>query len=182
MDEKEIEIDSGTFHTRRHMSRSLAKLTNQDLRRLGQLAVEDQADLFTRKPETGRLYAKRLFAVALCQGAALHYIDGKNGVKDLDVWCFYTESPERPFPYRRRAKLDFGDPKFGVTPGSAHFTGRRVDVIGRSIPGAKPSDPVGSLRRYLEAGKTKSARLLAQKAVILIEPVALLGTVVWPPK
>jgi hypothetical protein len=33
----------------------------------------------------GRLYADRLFAVALCQGAALHYIDGKNGVKDLDV-------------------------------------------------------------------------------------------------
>lgn len=152
------------------MSRSLAQLSKQDLRRLGRLATTDQADLFARKPETARLYANRRFAIALCQGAALHYIDGRNGVKDLDVWCFYAESPERSFPYRRRAKCDFGDPKFGTTPGWPHFTGRRVDIIGRSIPGAKPQDPVGSLRKYLEAGKTESARLLAQKAVVLIEP------------
>lgn len=164
------------------MTRSLASVTKQDLRRLGQVAAIDQADLFTRKPETGRLYGKRLFAVALCQGAAVHFINGRNGVKDFDVWCFYTENPERQFPSRGRGKLDFGDPKFGVTPDSPHFAGRRVDVIGRSIAEAKPNDPVGSLRTYLEAGKTESARLLAQKAVVLIEPAALLGTVVWPPE
>ena len=44
------------------MTRSLTKLTKADLRRLGQIAAADQADLFSRKPETGRLYAKRLFA------------------------------------------------------------------------------------------------------------------------
>jgi hypothetical protein len=151
-----------------------------DLIRLGELAAQDRLDLFTRKPQTGRLYAKRLFAVALCQGAALHYLDGKNGVKDLDVWNFFTESPERPFPYRRLANIDFGNLRFGVTPDAPHFIGRRVDIIGRSIPGADPSDPVETLRRYLHAGKTRSARLLALKAMILIEPTRLLGTVVWP--
>jgi hypothetical protein len=163
------------------MNRSLVKLTKADLASLGRIAAVDRSDLFARRPDTGRLYARRLFAVALCQGAALHYLDGRNGIKDLDVWCFYTESPYRPFPYRRRGKRDFGHSKFGTTPGSPDFIGRRVDVIGRSIRGAKPSDQVGSLRRYLQAGATKSARLLAQKAVILIEPAPLLGTVVWPP-
>jgi hypothetical protein len=79
-------------------------------------------------------------------------------------------------------KLNFGDPKFGVTPDTPHFIGRRVDVIGRSIPGAKPNDPIGCLRKYLEYSKTESARLLSQKAVVLIDPAELLGTVVWPAK
>ena len=112
----------------------------------------------------------------------MHYLDGKNGIKDLDVWSFYTESPVRMFPPRRRAKVDFGSPKFGVTPDSPDFVGRRVDLLGRSIPKADTADPVGTLRRYLAEKKTESARLLALKAVILIEPSHLLGTVVWPPK
>jgi hypothetical protein len=162
------------------MSRSLAPLTKRDLRRLGQLAAADRADLFSRKPEIGRLYVTRLFAVALCQGAALHFVDGKNGVKDFDVWSFFTESPVHPFPYRRNASADFGDPRFGTTPGSHGYIGRRVDLLGRSIRAARPEDPIGSLRRYLSSGKTASARHLAQKAVVLIEPHNLLGTVVWP--
>jgi hypothetical protein len=162
------------------IARSLAKLTKRDLLRLRRLAASDRADLFARKPEIGRLYANRLFAVALCQGAALHYVDGTNGVKDFDVWSFYTEHPRRPFPYRRHATADFGHPKFGTTRGTRDYIGRRVDLLGRSIRGAQPSDPVGSLREYLRAGKTASAQHLALKAVILIEPDHLLGTVVWP--
>lgn len=152
----------------------------EDLIRLGQLAAEDRKDLFSRKKETGSIYESRLFAVALCQGGALHYLDGKNGIKDLDVWSFFVESPLRMFPPRRRAKVDFGDAKFGKTPDSPNFVGRRVDLIGRSIPCADPEDPVGTLRRYLEHGKTETARLLAMKAMILIEPSELIGTVVWP--
>ncbi len=76
--------------------------------------------------------------------------------------------------------MDFGDPKFGTSPDTPEFIGRRVDLIGRSIPGASPKDPVGSLRQYLNAARTESARLLALKAVVLIEPVPLLGTIVWP--
>jgi hypothetical protein len=151
-----------------------------DLRSLGALAAHDRTEFFARKPGTGALYADRLFAVALCQGAALHYLDGTTGVKDFDVWSFYTESPVRRFPPRRRATADFGDPRFGVSRDSPDFIGRRVDLIGRSIPGADAGDPVGSLRRYLASARTLSARLLARKAVIVIEPEHLLGTVAWP--
>lgn len=162
-------------------TRSFVPITLDDLERLGVLAAADRADLFARKAETATLYAARLFAVALCQGGALHYLDRCSGVKDFDVWSFYAEDPRRRFPPRRRAKVDFGDPKFGVAPDMPGFRGRRVDLIGRSIAGADPSDPVGSLRRYFARGKTESARLLAMKAVVLIEPKSLLGTVVWPP-
>lgn len=68
--------------------RSYEQLTKADLKRLGQIAARDRDDLFRRKPDLGRLYSRRLFAVALCQGAALHYLNGKNGIKDLDVWSF----------------------------------------------------------------------------------------------
>jgi hypothetical protein len=162
------------------VSRSYVPITKADLRHLAKLAAEDRRDLFARKPDTGRLYADRLFAVALCQGAALHYIDKKNGIKDLDVWSFYEEHPERTYPYRRIAKVDFGDPKFGTTDDSPQFIGRRVDLIGRSIPGADRAHPIETLRRYLQ-GTTESAQCLAKKAVILLEPAPLLGTVVWSP-
>jgi hypothetical protein len=162
------------------VGRSYVPIAKADLRRLAELAAEDRRDLFARKSDTGRLYSDRLFAVALCQGGALHFIDGANGVKDLDVWSFYEEHPERAYPYRRIAKVDFGDPKFGITDDSQHFIGRRVDLIGRSIPGADRAHPVETLQRYLRQGSTESARCLAKKAVILLEPAPLLGTVVWP--
>lgn len=162
------------------MSRSIEPITKADLARLGEIVARDRRDFFTRNVDTARLYSDRLFAVALCQGGALHYLDGRNGIKDLDAWSFFTSDAERPFPYRRRATLDFGNPKFGTTPDNPQFIGRRIDHIGRSIATADAADPVASLTRYLHAGKTSSARHLAEKAVVLIEPAHLLGTVVWP--
>src|SRR4051794_13562949 len=93
--------------------RSYERLKSRDLKHLGAIAAQDRANLFHRKPELGRLYSGRLFAVALCQGAALHYLDGTNGIKDFDVWSFYKTVPERPYPYRRRGTADFGDSRFG---------------------------------------------------------------------
>ena len=56
-------------------SRSYEQIIADDLRRLADIAERDRMDLFRRKPATGRLYADRVFAVALCQGAALHYVN-----------------------------------------------------------------------------------------------------------
>jgi len=160
--------------------RSYQKITMEDLKQLGQIARRDRENLFKRKPGLGQLYSGRLFAVALCQGAALHYLDGKNGIKDFDVWSFYREAPERTFPYRRLVHMDFGNSKFGKTDDTPKFIGRRVDLLGRSLRATDFSDPIGVLRTYLAQGKTTSAKRLAQKAVILIEPEAFLGSVVWP--
>jgi len=162
--------------------RSYKTITNADLKRLGQIAAHDRNGLFQRKPELGMLYSERLIAVALCQGAALHYLDGKNGIKDIDVWSFYQAADERPYPYRRRGVEDFGDPKFGKTTDSPHYIGRRIDLLGRSLEVTDIADPIAILHRYLSSAKTESSRLLAKKAVILIEPLNLLGSVVWPAK
>lgn len=164
------------------MSRSYEQLTRADLERLGSIAMNDLEGLFDRRAETRHLYKDRLFAIALCQGAALHYLDGKTGIKDFGVWSFFRSNPERAFPYRRRGVSAFDDSKFGQSDDAPAFVGRRVDLMGRSIPDADQADSVEVLRRYLRAGATKSARRLAEKAVILIAPVNLIGTVVWPTK
>lgn len=163
--------------------RSLEKITNSDLRRLAQIARSDRKDFFKRKKRWSDLYSKRIICVALCQGAALHFIDRKNGVKDFDVWTFYSEHSQFPFPYRRRARADFGESKFGRWPTDPEkFKGRRVDLIGRSIQSSIKINPIEALRRYLSDGKTESAKKLAKKAVILLEPAYMCGKVIWPTK
>lgn len=43
------------------------------------------------------------------------------------------------------------------------------------------ADPVEAIRRYLARRATPSARALAEKAVVLIEPARLQGVVGWSP-
>jgi hypothetical protein len=58
--------------------RSFEPITDEDLARLSALARADREELFGRKPLLGQRYAHRVLCVALCQGAALHYLDGRN--------------------------------------------------------------------------------------------------------
>jgi hypothetical protein len=76
--------------------------------KLAAIAAEAEAGLFARRPQGAGRYAGRLLCRALCQGAALHYLDGKNGVKDFDVWSFYAARPSRraiPVPLARDGRL-----------------------------------------------------------------------------
>ena len=124
---------------------------------------------------------RRLVCRALCQGAALHYLDGTNGVKDFDVWSFYAERGDGPFPYRWRGTADYGRSKFGRYPDDPpSFTGRRVDLLGRSLDVPLDAEPAKVLRDYLSAARTRSAKELAAKAVVLIYPEQLAGKVIWP--
>jgi hypothetical protein len=95
------------------LARSLACIDMHDLVRLDGLAAEAEAGLFARRPQRAGRYAGRLICRALCQGAALHYLDGRTGVKDFDVWSFYVAHGDGPFPYRWRGTADFGPSKFG---------------------------------------------------------------------
>ena len=118
---------------------------------------------------------------ALCQGAALHYLDEKNGVKDFGVWSFYAARDDGPFPYRWRGTADYGPSKFGRYPGDPpSFTGRRVDLLGRSLDVPLDAESATVLRDYFSAARTRSAKELAAKAVVLINPGQLAGKVVWP--
>ncbi len=88
------------------VERTLARIDESDLRRLAELSRVRREEFFTRNPRCRPLYTDRCLCVALCQGAALHYLDGINGVKDLDVWTFYAEHPEAPFPHRQIRSLE----------------------------------------------------------------------------
>lgn len=167
--------------------RSLAPITTADLSRLHICATKDNAKFFKGRPE----YADRLLCVALCQGAGLHFVDianGKaspNGVKDLDVWSFFAAISGQRFPAdKRHSHVDFGPSKFGrwsrELPRFSHFQGRRVDLFMRALPVSIDAEPAAALRKYLRGGRTESARRLAAKGVVLIDPVERCGEIVWP--
>ena len=160
--------------------RSYEEITLGDLTRLGQIARLDRQELFAKKPRY-RVLGERLICVVLCQGAARHFIDDKNGVKDFDIWTFFAAHPDAPdFPWRRRKARAFGNPRFGPSPDKPGFVGRHVDLLGRSIEVAEDDDPISVLRTYLSEGGTETACRLSEKAVVLLEPADRLGTVVWP--
>lgn len=161
-------------------SRSLESITLADLKRLGEVAALDRKDLFERLPKYAVL-EDRLFAVALCQGAAKHYVDGENGVKDFDVWSFFNHNVDKvKFPVRRVVNYDFGDGKFGQSDDRPNYVGRRVDCMGRVISSENYHDPIEAIKQYLRTMPTKTAYELAQKPVVLIEPAHLRGMVIWP--
>jgi hypothetical protein len=126
------------------------------------------------------VYRDRILLTALCQGAALHFVNGTNGVKDLDVYTFYAEYSGVGYPYRRRGVEDFGDSELGRHPDDHGFLGRRVDLLGRTLKVATTADPVTSIRNYLRAGGTATARELSKKAVVVIDPGPRFGQVAWP--
>ena len=116
--------------------------------------------------------------IALCQGAALHYIDKKNGVKDFDVWFFYPQK-EITLPYRRRGVVDYGVSKFGKREKMKGFSGRSVDILMRSDANFNNGTPDACLQSYLTKSNTKTAKLLSQKAVVGLYPKSVFGKVLW---
>src|SRR5258708_3540373 len=140
-------------------SRSFERFTPADLHRLAAIAQDWLDDVIARLPSTSGRYRDRLLLIALCPGGAPHYVDGKHGVKDLDVWAFFRAHPAGPFPYRTVWHKDFGPSHFGRYPNDKGFTGRRVDLIGRSVTTSANDDPVKAVRRWL-AGRAVSAQYL----------------------
>ncbi len=73
------------------IERSLEPLNNNDLNDLYEGSVKRLHEYFLigQGRKWLELYdIKQPLAVALCQGAAMHYYDNTNGVKDFDVWFF----------------------------------------------------------------------------------------------
>jgi hypothetical protein len=157
--------------------RSFKPIRREDLARLAEIARGALEDFIRRRPRWAP-YRERLAAIALCQGAACHYLDGRTGVKDFDVWLFFSEIPGQPFPYRWHSRYDFGPSRFGRTPGFWGL-GRRVDVLGRSLKISPDEDPARAISGYLKAGKEPTPRHLREKAVILLDPPERLGEIVW---
>jgi hypothetical protein len=157
------------------IERSKEVITKATLRRLLYLARGDMESFFQRNPRY-KVYEGKEVIVALCQGAALHYLDKKNGIKDFDVWFIYPEKL-LTLPYRRVGVVDFGKSKFGVHPKAAikGYEGRTIDVLMRSDSFFIGKDPENELVNYLKFRNSKTSRLLAQKAAIGLYPESLFG-------
>lgn len=189
--------------TSRRSPRSYARLTDEHLRRLAAVAEKDHA-FFTR-PDGRPEYKSRRLAAALAQGAALHYLDGRTGVKDLDVWTFYAAIPGERFPGDKRVRRDdFGPSSLGRQTYDMHavrnerqraswqrwsaYTGRRVDFCIRALPvqaDAPINSVISALQEWLERGAQSTADPkpsswhLSKKAVVLLYPDSHHGYVVW---
>jgi hypothetical protein len=159
--------------------RSFAHIDKQDLERLSDIALHDFDDLFRRRPYS-HTYKSRLLLICLCQGAARHYVHGDRGVHDFDLWGFFEELPDHPFPYRRQGSHDFGQPKFGHNPEDGdRYVGRQVGVFGRSIGKRRSETNIQAVQRWLRDAHTESSKLLAQQPAVVIWPRSELGRIVW---
>ncbi|KIG11217.1 hypothetical protein BurMR1_1877 [Burkholderia sp. MR1] len=67
--------------------RSLEPIDADDLATFALIASQDRDDFFARHARP-----QHFLCSALCQGAAKHYIDRTNGVKDIDVWSFFIKT------------------------------------------------------------------------------------------
>lgn len=160
------------------MERSFATITTHDLKRILKLAKSDVELFFQKYPKYGKNYRGAEALIALGQGAALHYIDKKNGIKDFDVWFFYSKRTVS-LPYRRRGKVDFGPSKFGKHPDDKEYAGRRIDILMRSDPFFSRKNGHQSLVRYLTNSNTQTAKKLSHKAMIGLWPNAVFGKILW---
>jgi hypothetical protein len=125
--------------------RSLARISEGDLRRLGELAAGAEEGLFARHPGCAGRYAGRLLCRALCQGAARHFVDGRHGVKDFDVWSLYAARGDGPFPTGGEALPISGRPSSAAGPA----TRRHTPAAGWTFSAARcPYRPTRTRLRY----------------------------------
>ena len=154
--------------------RSYDEFQAEDFAILAEIARADLAAFIVRNPHHLSL-PERLLCIALCQGAALHHLDGKNGVKDFDVWMFFADqSGSPPYPPRRTGKAPFTGARF-------QDSTRRVDILGRTIALSPSGDPVAAVSEYLRGSRTATAGHLRQKAVVILDPPGRRGEILWPP-
>lgn len=153
-------------------SRAYEALTLEHLSKLAGLARADRDSLIQRCPHL-TIYRERVVAVALCQGGALHYVNGHSGVKDLDLWTLYAAHEGVAYPHRRVGRVT-GCEMLGLT----RWT-KRVDLLGRSLPITVGIDPAQAWHSYLGRPLTTTARMLMLKPVVLVEPPNRCGEVVW---
>jgi hypothetical protein len=161
--------------------RSFIQIRRSDLDRLAEIAAKDRAQFFAAYPKWAGYYADRYIGSALCQGAALHYVYGKVGVQDFDVYSFFSANPHHPWYAKRNKHVDFGHSRFGQSIDRPDFVGRRVDLFGRGISRLAGESAPLCIRRWLTEGQTESARCLAKKAVIFLDPPESRGDVLWHP-
>jgi len=167
----------------------LMKYSKERLECADLMMIRDFALDFFRKWPYCSGFEKELLAIALCQGAANHFVvcqgmaskyfdTEKSGIKDLDIWFFFKKTDGKRFNPRWQYQQDLGPSKFGNSPDDVGYRGRRVDFFGRSII----SEEMGiedSIKYWLHHGGGRSPGLILQKAVIGLYPEEILCKPIW---
>ena len=115
-------------------------------------------------------------AIALCQGAAMHYQNGKTGYTDFDVFLFYDKN--KPLSARGRHPASRRARKWCYTNPKYPRGNIQVDVLVRRIE-ANGKNPTEIIRHFLHTEPTDTAHHLAKAAVVLLHPPKQLGKVIW---
>jgi hypothetical protein len=161
--------------------RSYAEITHRDLEELldGSIARLKQYFVEGKGEKWSHLYnIPEPLCVALCQGAAMHYFDKCNGIKDFDIWFFYPFT-QKHLPYRTVWSWDYKNAKFGRHPELTNYEGRKVDVIVRSLKKYELGNPIQTIQYFLSDKGSASARELSNKAVVVLHPKEYLGRTLW---
>ena len=86
---------------------SFATITEGDLRRLYRVWLARVTKYYDDHPSRRSLFEENYLGAALCQGAALHYLDGVTGIRDLRCIRFLPPSGRRAVPLSH-ARLETG--------------------------------------------------------------------------
>jgi hypothetical protein len=157
--------------------RSMELIRPADLELIGERTL-DKLESIYESAEVAALFRDKLRILVLSQGAANHFVDKVNGIKDFDVWGFFEKIDGKTFPYRTVWKTDIGISRFGKHPAAPEpFIGRKIDIIGRAII-RKNHDAVSEMVAWLQ-GNSKSASELQKKSVVGIWPKSLRAVVFW---
>jgi hypothetical protein len=153
-------------------------ITTSDIEKLLEFSLRELDDFTTRNPSS-KLARVRPLAICLCQGAALHFINQGDGIKDFDIYFFYED-----FYARAIKRVDSSSifEKFGVwkEDWNRGFKGRRIDFCRRKIGKIEGTESIKEkLVDFLSENKTDTARNLAKKAVIGLWPKEIFKNVIW---
>lgn len=160
--------------------RTYEKLGGDDLQEIRQYAIEELNRFLYKvgNPEGKyKVYKKKLIAICLCQGAAQHFLDGKTGIRDIDVWFFFEEDANVRIPDRRNMRCSKYKSLKNIGEKKIDFLkkGIKRDIVNMS----KSKKPEDILRSYLQNANTRTSQELAKRPAVGLYPDKIFGKVVW---
>jgi hypothetical protein len=155
--------------------RTYEKLTKEDLKEIEQYAKEELKRFLNK--EKYKVYENKLIAICLCQGAAQHFVNGKTGIKDIDVWFFFEEDKDVKIP-------NFKNMRKSVSKKFTNIGEKRIDFLKKAIKEdiinkSESEKPEDILKSYLQNGNTSTSKHLAKKSVIGLFPTEIFGKIIW---
>lgn len=164
------------------MPRTYIGITPEDLEEIKQYALEElNRFLHECGSPAGKykVYKGKLVAICLCQGVAAHFVDGKTGINDVDVWFFFQENEDVKIPNIKNMRYS-KELKF------ERLGEKRIDFLKKAIRRnifevSKSSEPTDVLNAFLRSANTASSRELAKKPVIGLYPTSIFASIIWRP-